>query len=184
VGNITQLLNAAERGDSGATEELFATVYEELRRLAAGKLARESSSHTLQATALVNEAYLRLIGEGTLPSFRDRGHFFSAAATAMRRILIDNARRRQATKRGGHKYRRQILNDVAEVVDDDELLAVDAALEKLANQNPLIAKLVELRYFSGLTGDQTAEVLGISPSAVDRHWTYARAWLRREIQRF
>jgi RNA polymerase sigma factor (TIGR02999 family) len=102
----------------------------------------------------------------------------------MRRILIDNARRRHATKRGGNEYRRQILNDVAAPVDDDEVLAVDEALEKLVNHNPLIAKLVKLRYFSGLTGDQTAEVLGISTSTVDRHWTYARAWLRREIQGF
>jgi RNA polymerase sigma factor (TIGR02999 family) len=181
MSDVTQLLVAIAEGDSRATGELFAKVYAELRQLAAAKLARERSGHTLQVTALVNEAYLRLVGDGKMPSFKHGAHFFSAAATAMRRILVDNARRRQATKRGGQKNR-QPLEDIAAPVDDDELLAVNEALEKLATQNELVAKLVELRYFSGLTGDQTAEVLGISASTVDRHWTYARAWLRREIR--
>jgi RNA polymerase sigma factor (TIGR02999 family) len=181
MGDITKLLVAVECGDRRAMEELFASVYEELRRLAARKIALEQPGHTLQATALVNEAYLKLVGDSAAPSFKDRRHFFCASATAMRRILIDNARRRHAQKRGGQQ-RRQPLNDVAAQVDDDELLAVNEALERLAAHDQLIAKLVELRYFSGLTGDQTAEVLGISASTVDRHWAYARAWLRREIE--
>ena len=144
--------------------------------------SQENPGQTLDATGLVHEAYLRLVGDSAeRRSFHDRGHFLAAAAAAMRRILIDNARRKRAQKRGGG-LQRQPLEIVAAPQPDENLLALDKALERLAAEDPVKAKLVELRYFAGLTGDQAAEVLGISPTTADRHWAYARAWLRAEVQ--
>jgi RNA polymerase sigma factor (TIGR02999 family) len=159
-------------------------VYDELRELAGRKLAYEKPGHTLQGTALVHEAYLRLAGPKRAPRlYRDRGHFFASAAAAMRRILIDDARSRLTRKRGGgfDAARREPLEDVAAPEADGELLALDEALRKLAAADPQKARLVELRYFAGLTGEQAAEALGISPTTADRHWAYARAWLQAEI---
>ena len=181
MSEVTRILGAIEQGDPHAAGQLLPLVYDELRRLAAHKLACEKPGHTLDATALVHEAYLRLVGDQEKPrQFQDRSHFFAAAAAAMRRILIDNARRKRSQKRGGG-LRRQPLEAVADPTPDDDLLALDEALEKLAAQDPIKARLVELRYFAGLTGEQAAEVLGISPSTADRHWVYARAWLRAEV---
>ena len=156
-------------------------VYDELRKLAAARLAQERPGQTLQATALVHEAYLRLVGSESGGSYRDRHHFFAMAATAMRRILVDGARAKLAEKRGGG-HAREPLGDVAVAPPDEEILALHEALEKLAADDPLKAQLVELRYFAGLTGDQAAAVLGISPSAADRHWAFARAWLQAEVR--
>jgi RNA polymerase sigma factor (TIGR02999 family) len=181
MSDLTEILNAVERGDTQAASQLLPLVYDELRRLASQKLAQENPGQTLQPTALVHEAYLRLAGDKTQPrSFKDRGHFFAAAAAAMRRILIDNARRKRAQKRGGD-MERQTLEAVAAPEPDEDLLALDEALEKLASRDPLKARLVELRYFAGLTGEEAADVLGISPTTADRHWAYARAWLRAEV---
>jgi len=181
MADVTQILNAIEQGDAQAAEQLLPLVYDELRRLAAQKLTQEKPGQTLQPTALVHEAYLRLVGEGKKPRpYKDRGHFFAAAATAMRRILIDGARRKRAQKRGGG-LQRQDLDAVAAPKSDEDLLALNEALEKLNAQDSLKARLVELRYFAGLTSDQAAEVLGISPTTAERHWAYARAWLRAEV---
>ena len=180
MAELTQILSAIEQGDPRAAEQLLPLVYDELRKLAAAKLALEHPGQTLQATALVHEAYLRLVGPGEEQRWDNRRHFFAAAAEAMRRILIENARRKQTKKRGGGRQR-QPLDDVASPAPDEELLALDEALHKLAAADPQKARLVELRYFAGLTGDQAAAVLGISPSTADRHWVYARAWLRREL---
>jgi RNA polymerase sigma factor (TIGR02999 family) len=182
MSDVTHLLNAIKQGDQAAANQLLPLVYEELRRLAVRKLAQEKPAHTLQPTALVHEAYLHLLGDqGNARSFKDRGHFFAAAASAMRRLLIDNARRKRAQKRGGGRQRQQ-LDAVAAPEPDQDLLALDEALEKLAAKDPLKAQLVELRYFAGLTGEQAAQVLGISATTADRHWAYARAWLRAEIR--
>jgi RNA polymerase sigma factor (TIGR02999 family) len=180
MSDVTRILSAIEQGDSQAAEQLLPLVYEELRRLAAHKLAHENPGHTLQATALVHEAYLRLVGSETPRLYRDRAHFFTTAATAMRRILTDNARLKNTDKHGG-QYRREPLQDIADT-DDGELLALNEAMQKLAAQDPLKAQLVELRYFAGLTGDQAAEVLGLSTSTADRNWAYARAWLQAEVR--
>jgi RNA polymerase sigma factor (TIGR02999 family) len=181
MNDVTLILSAIERGDARAYERLLPLVYDELRRLAARNLAREKTGQTLQATALVHEAYLRLVGQEGPRSYQDRGHFFAAAAAAMRRILVDNARRKGAGKRGGG-LRRQELGDVAAPEADEELLALDEALVKLAAKDPQKARLVELKYFAGLTGEQAAAVLGISPTTADRHWAYARAWLQAEVR--
>jgi RNA polymerase sigma factor (TIGR02999 family) len=182
MSDVTRLLESIEHGDPHAASQLLPLVYHELRRLAAHKLAHEKPGQTLNATALVHEAYLRLAGpQGESRSFKDRGHFFAAAAQAMRRILIDNARRKQTRKHGG-RLQRQELEAIAAPAPDDELLALDEALDKLAAREPLKARLVELRYFGGLTGEQAAEVLGISPTTADRHWAYARAWLQAEVR--
>jgi RNA polymerase sigma factor (TIGR02999 family) len=149
--------------------------------LAATKLAQEKPGQTLQATALVHEAYVRLVGQDSAHVYRDRSHFFAAAATAMRHILIDQARKKQTKKRGGELHR-QPLDGVAAVQADEELLALDEALQKLAAQDPEKARLVELRFFGGLTGDQAAEVMGISTSTADRYWAFARAWLQAEVR--
>jgi RNA polymerase sigma factor (TIGR02999 family) len=173
--------------DPKPARELLPLVYDELRRLAAQRMARESPGQTLQATALVHEAYLRLVGTGAQPDWDSRGHFFAAAAEAMRRILVENARRKQSSKHGGG-WRRDVDAEAEALVApepdtdmDMDLPALDAALHRLAERDPLKAKLVELRYFAGLTGDQAAAVLEISPSSADRQWVYARAWLRREL---
>ena len=181
MGDVTRILAGIDQGDPHAAEQLLPLVYEELRRLAALKMALEQPGQTMQATAIVHEAYLRLVGAETPPLFRDRHHFFAAAATAMRRILIDNARRKQSEKHGGGR-RRDVLEDMAGPEPNNDLLAVDEALQKLAAQDPIKARLVELRYFAGLTGDQAAAVLGISTSTADRDWTYARAWLQAELR--
>ena len=178
---VTQLLNAIERGEPQAAGRLLPLVYDELRKLAAQKLAQEKPGQTLDATSLVHEAYLRLVGDESERRFTDRQHFFRMAATAMRRILIDRARRKRSRKHGGGQ-RRQELDAVAAPQPDEELLALDTALDKLAAGDPVKAKLVELRFFAGLTGAQAAEVLGISPATADRWWSYARAWLQAEMQ--
>jgi RNA polymerase sigma factor (TIGR02999 family) len=181
VNEVTRILSAIEQGDPSAAEQLLPLVYNELRRLAAKHLAHEKPGQTLDATALVHEAYLRLAGDQEeRRRFKNRCHFFAAAAAAMRRILVDNARRKRSQKRGGGRQRRQ-LEAVAAPEPEEDLMALDEALVKLAAQDPVKTRLVELRYFAGLTGEQAAEVLGISPSTTDRHWAYARAWLRAEV---
>src|SRR6266850_6486872 len=181
LSEVTQMLARLQAGDRQAADDLLPLIYDELRHVAAARLAREQPGQTLQATALVHEAWLRLVGSSQSPSFQGRGHFLAAAAVAMRRILIDNARRRQAEKRGD-EWIRQPLDSIAAPAPDEELLALDAALAELAERDPLKSRLVELRYFVGLTGDEAAEVLGISPSTADRHWSYARAWLQTQVR--
>jgi RNA polymerase sigma factor (TIGR02999 family) len=177
--DVTRLLDAAARGDRRAAADLLPLVYDELRRLAAAKLAREKPGNTLQPTALVHEAYLRLVGD---QKFDGRGHFFAAAAEAIRRILVESARRKAAAKRGGQFARGDLDPDLlAAPTPDGDLLALDEALERLVAADPVKAELVKLRYFAGLTADQAAAALGISPSAADRHWAYARAWLFRAV---
>jgi RNA polymerase sigma factor (TIGR02999 family) len=180
--DVTQILSAIEQGDPSAAEQLLPLVYDELRKLAAQKLAHEAPGQTLEATALVHEAYLRLVGRGEEPHWHNRRHFFAAAAEAMRRILVDNARRKQTDKHGGGWQRRDLDAEALVAPEGDlDLLALDAALKRLAERDPLKARLVELRYFAGLTGDQAASVLGMSASSADRAWVYTRAWLRREL---
>jgi RNA polymerase sigma factor (TIGR02999 family) len=182
MNDVTHILAAIERGDPNAAEQLPPLVYDELRRLAAQRLAHERPGQTLQATALVHEAYLRLVGPDPARTWDSRGHFFAAAAEAMRRILVENARRKQARKHGGDQRRADMDLDALIAPEPEmDLLALDAALERLAARDPQKARLVELRYFAALTGDQAAAVLGISPSGADRQWTYTRAWLRREL---
>jgi RNA polymerase sigma factor (TIGR02999 family) len=183
MSDVTRILNAIEQGNAQVVDELLPAVYQELRRLAAWKLSQEPPGQTLQATALVHEAYIRLVSEGK-QSWTGRSHFFAAAAEAMRRILIDNARRKKSLKYGGG-HQRIDLNEAVVASDDktslDDLIALDEALEKLSKKDKVKADLVKLRYFAGLTIEQAAEVLGISPSTADRHWAYARSWLRLEI---
>jgi RNA polymerase sigma factor (TIGR02999 family) len=182
MSDVTRILNAIERGDAKATEELLPLVYEELRLLAAQKLSHESPGQTLQATALVHEAYLRLVGsEGQ--NWHSRGHFY-AAAEAMRRILIDNARRKKSLKRGGDRLRIELDAAILEGGESrlmDDLIALDEALRKFSEKDRLKAELVKLRFFAGLTCEQTACVLGISTATAERYWDYARSWLRVEI---
>ena len=179
--DVTRILSAIQQGDLHAAQQLLPLVYDELRKLAAQKLAHERPGQTLDATSLVHEAYLRLVGDESGRQFTDRQHFFRAAATAMRHILIDRARRKQSRKHGGGR-RRHELDALAAPQADEQLLALDTALDKLAACDPLKAKLVELRFFAGLTGTQAAEVLGIAPATADRWWSYARAWLQAEMQ--
>jgi RNA polymerase sigma factor (TIGR02999 family) len=183
MSEVTRILAAIEQGDTAAAEQLLPLVYDELRRLAASKLAQEKPGQTLDATALVHEAYLRLVGNESPepPQWQGRGHFFGAAAEAMRRILIDNARRKQSEKHGGGRSRQDLAETVAAPRPDEDLIALDDALTRLAQRHPDKARLVELRYFAGLTGEQAAAIMGISPSTADGHWVYARAWLRREL---
>ena len=182
MSDLTRLLDAASTGNPKAAAELLPLVYEELRVLAAARLAGEKSGATLQPTALVHEAYLRLVGPADEPRWDDRRHFFSAAAQAMRRILIDAARRKRAHKHGGGRQRAAVDCDALTAPEPGlDLVALDAALVRLAERDPLKSRLVELRYFGGLTGEQAAAVLGISPSSADRQWVFTRAWLRREM---
>ena len=181
MSDVTQILQQIESGDPSAAEELLPLVYDQLRKLAAARMTHEAPDHTLQATALVHEAYVKLVGGKSPPGYRDRRHFFATAATAMRQILVDRARAKRSEKRGGH-LNREPLVDVAAPLPDDELLALNEALDKLSVEDPVKAQLVELRYFAGLTGDQAAAVLGISPSTADRHWVFARAWLQTEVR--
>ena len=182
MSDVTQILNAIERGDARAAEELLPLVYDELRKLAAHKMANEIPGQTLQPTALVHEAWLRLTDNDGLVQFNSRGHFFGAAAEAMRRILIENARRKQAQRHGGGQQRVDVTEiEIAENGADDEMLAINDALEKLALLDRPKAELVKLRYFVGLTLEEAAEILGISQPTAKRHWAYARAWLHAEI---
>jgi RNA polymerase sigma factor (TIGR02999 family) len=178
---VTRILSAIEQGEPQAAQQLLPLVYDELRKLAAQKLRLEKPGQTLDGTALVHEAFLKLVQGDESKRYKDRQHFFAAAATAMRRILIDNARRKLTEKHGGG-LKRKSLDQVAARQPDEELLAVDEALRKLAESDPAKARLVELRYFAGLSGEEAAEVLGISPTTADRHWAYARAWLQAEIR--
>jgi RNA polymerase sigma factor (TIGR02999 family) len=181
MNDVTRVLSAIEQGDPKAPEQLLPLVYEELRKLAAQRLARESPGQTLQATALVHEAYLRLIDSET-PTWNSRGHFFSAAAEAMRRILIENARRKRAEKHGGNLLRVELDDvDVPAEAPSEEILAVDEALSRLAAEDPTKAELVKLRDFGGLSVEDAARVLGISRATADRYWAYARVWLYSEL---
>jgi RNA polymerase sigma factor (TIGR02999 family) len=182
MSDVTRLLDAAVGGDPQAAAEVLPLVYDELRKLAAARMAEEKPGQTLDATALVHEAYVRLVGGEQSRDWNGRGHFFAAAAEAMRRILVDNARRKQSRKHGGGRQREDLDAAVLAAPESDvDLVALDAALSRLAELDPLKARLVELRYFAGLTGEQAAAVLGMSTSAVDRLWVYTRAWLRREL---
>jgi RNA polymerase sigma factor (TIGR02999 family) len=182
MNDVTTILSAIEQGDPHAAEQLLPVVYDELRKLAAQKLAHEAPGQTLQATALVHEAYLRLVDVDKAQQWNSRGHFFAAAAEAMRRILVEAARRKRRLCHGGG----MVCHDLDGVEPTgpeprDDLLALDEALSRLADRDPDKAELVKLRYFAGLTVDQAAAVLGISPATADRHWAYARAWLHAEI---
>jgi RNA polymerase sigma factor (TIGR02999 family) len=178
MSDVTQILNRIQHGELKAASELLPLVYEELRKLAALKMSQEKPGQTLDATALVHEAYLRLVGPLEERSFADRGEFFAAAATAMHRILIESARRKQRIKRGGRMQRAPLdLDGLAADSPGEDLLDLHDALEELAASEPLKAKLVELRYFTGMTLPKAAECLGISSSTADRAWRYARAWL-------
>jgi len=183
---VTRALEAVIAGDPRAAEQLLPLVYDELRRLATARLAREPSGQTLQATALVHEAYLRLVGSDSDKPWDGRGHFFAAAAEAMRRILIESARRKRRLRRGGGRGRIDV--DLERLVPANEgaahdLLALDEALERLAAEEPAAAAVVKLRYFGGLTTEQAATVLGVSLRTANRHWAYARAWLYHELKR-
>jgi RNA polymerase sigma factor (TIGR02999 family) len=183
MSELTRLLEQIEQGDPRAVDALLPVVYDELRRMAARKLTHEKPGHTLQATALVHEAYMRLVNGDGEPRWENRRHFFAAAAEAMRRILVESARRKDARKRGAGLERCDLDEDALVGPEPDtDLLDLDAALRRLAEHDAAKAKLVELRYFAGLTGEQAAELLGISPSTADREWAYARAWLHRELQ--
>jgi len=180
MSEVTRILDAIDQGDVQAVDNLLPLVYEELRRLAAQKMSRESPGQTLQATALVHEAYIRLVGEDK--NWKGRTHFFAAAAEAMRRILIENARRKGRLKRGGGRHRVDFENaDLAVDGPSTDLIALDEALVKLAEEDRVVAELVKIRYFAGLTLEQAAEIIGVSRRTADRYWAYARAWLYQEI---
>jgi RNA polymerase sigma factor (TIGR02999 family) len=184
MSEATRILSAIEQGDPHAAEQLLPLVYDELRKLAAAKLAQERPGQTLSATALVHEAYLRLVGADQGQHWNSRGHFFAAAAEAMRRILVEQARRKRSVKHGGHRVRIDL--EEALVVGDEpplDLLGLDEVLDQLAGADPRAAELVKLRFFAGLTGEQAAELLGISPRSADMLWAYARAWLFERLQR-
>jgi len=182
MSEATVMLAAVGAGDAKAAEQLLVLVYDELRRLAASKLAYEAPGQTLQPTALVHEAWLRLVGDKT-PAFNDREHFFRASAEAMRRILIDRARRKHTQRHGGEYHRVDFEGfDLAAPAADDQLLAVNEALDKLAREHPVQAELVKLRYFAGLTNEEVSQVLGISLSTAKNYWTFSRAWLLNEIE--
>jgi len=183
MSDVTRILNAIERGEAQATEELLPLVYEELRLLAARKLSHEPPGQTLQATALVHEAYLRLVGDEP-QSWSGRGHFFGAAAEAMRRILVEKARRKKGPRHGGDHVQitlNEALVGTSRTISGEDLAALNEALEKLEKEDPPKAELVKLRFFGGLTGRQAAEVLGISYATEQRYWAYARSWLRVEV---
>ena len=182
MSDVTHILNAIEKGDAKAADDLLPLVYGELRKLAAHKMAGEAAYQTLQPTALVHEAWLRLVGSKD-QSWENRGHFFGAAAEAMRRILIENARRKRAVRHGGKQQRVDIDKlEIAANTKDEELLAMDDALERFTVFDPQKAELVKLRYFAGLTNDEAAGILGISGPTAKRWWTYARAWLFSQIR--
>jgi len=182
MSDVTRLLDAIQHGDPQAAEELLPLIYQELRQIAAAKMAREQPGHTLQATALVHEAWLRVAGNDGQAQFQNRAHFFGAAAEAMRRILIDRARRRKAVRHGGDMQKTDLDGlEIPAPGDDDELLALNEALDKLATTDPPKAELVKLRYFVGLSFEDTAAALGIAVPTAKRWWAYARAWLLAEM---
>ncbi len=185
MSEVTRVLSAIEQGDPHAAEQLLPLVYDELRKLAAQRLAQEKPGQTLQATALVHEAYLRLIDVNQPQPWNSRGHFFAAAAEAMRRILLNHARDKKRHKRGGD-WRKLDLNAlaVADNASDDELIALDDALERLARENPACAELVKLRFFTGLTFAEAAAALGLARRTADRYWSYARAWLYEALREY
>ena len=181
--DVTRILSAIEQGDPVAAEQLLPLVYDELRKLAAQKLAQEKPGQTLQATALVHEAYLRLVEAQMGQNWNGRGHFFAAAAEAMRRILIDNARRKKRAKRGGDRKRIELDDPRLSYTEPvEELIAIDEALEQLALDDPQAAQLVKLHFFAGLSIEDAAEIVGFSRSTAYEHWAYARAWLHRRIR--
>ena len=181
MSEVTRILNAIEQGETRAADQLLPLVYEELRKLAASKMSREAPGQTLQPTALVHEAWLRLVGKED-PQWNNRAHFFGAAAEAMRRILIENARRKLARRHGGGQVRLNVDDlEIAAPGSDDQVLAINDALEKFVSIDPLKAELVKLRYFAGLTIEQAAKVLEISEATAKRWWSYARAWLYTEV---
>lgn len=183
MSNVTQILQRVEQGDGKAAEELLPLVYEELRRLAAAKMAQEAPGQTLQATALVHEAWLRLVHSED-QTWANRAHFFSAAAEAMRRILVENARRKSRLKRGGGQERVELEQlDLAETTPDEKVLLINEALEKLQNVDSQKARVVVLKFFGGLTNQEVAENLNLTERTVERHWAYAKAWLFREIRK-
>jgi RNA polymerase sigma factor (TIGR02999 family) len=183
MSEVTRILERAEQGDSQAAVELLPLVYNELRKLAAHKMANEPSGHTLQPTALVHEAWLRLVGEDR-PTFENRGHFFSAAAEAMRRILVEKARRKGRLRHGGELQRVDFTDlDVAIAEDDDAVLAVSEALDRLAKLDAVASELIKLRFFGGLPNVEAARVLGLAERTAKRTWAYARAWLYDELKR-
>jgi RNA polymerase sigma factor (TIGR02999 family) len=182
--DVTRILSAVEEGDPHAAEQLLPLVYTELRRLAAARLAGEKPGQTLDATALVHEAYLRLVDVGQAEHWNSRGHFFAAAAEAMRRILIERARRKGRIRHGGGLARVDLLDgEIAAPADDEQLLRLDDALTRLAAARPQAAELVKLRFFAGLTLEEIAPILALSPRTTRRLWAFARAWLRREMER-
>jgi RNA polymerase sigma factor (TIGR02999 family) len=184
MADVTRLLDDAAAGDPRAAAELLPLVYDELRRLAAARMAQELPGHTLQATALVHEAYLRLVGGDPVSRWSSRGHFFAAAAEAMRRILVDQARRRQANRHGGGRVRSDLPDDLAaQPVPSDDLVALDEALTRLERHDADAARLVKLRYFAGLSHQEAADALGVSRGAADRLWALARAWLYRQLSK-
>ena len=183
MNEVTKTLSAIEQGDPHAAEQLLPLVYEELRKLAAERMAQEKPGQTLQATALVHEAYLRLVDVDREQRWNSRGHFFAAAAEAMRRILIETARRKQGPKQGGHLARQDLdAVDLAAPESPERVLALDDALQKLTEQDKTAADVVRLRFFAGLPLPEVAKLLGISPRTADRLWAYARAWLHHEMQ--
>jgi RNA polymerase sigma factor (TIGR02999 family) len=183
MGEVTRIMAQIESGDPSAAEQLLPLVYDELRRLAKERMAQENPGQTLQATALVHEAYLRLVDVQHVQHWNSRGHFFAAAAEAMRRILVESARRKRGPQRGGNLMRRDLDGvDLAVPPDRDDLLALDEALQKLAANDKSAADVVQLRFFAGLPLAEVARILNISPRTVDRLWAYARAWLHEEIQ--
>jgi RNA polymerase sigma factor (TIGR02999 family) len=184
MSEVTRILSAIEQGDAHVAEQLLPLVYDELRKLAAQKLAQEKPGQTLQATALVHEAYVRLVDEDNPQQWNSRGHFFAAAAEAMRRILVDSARRKHADKHGGDRRRVELPADLSGPEPSaDDLVALDEALSRLEGHDADAARLVKLRYFAGLSHQQAAETLGISRGAADRLWALARAWLFRQLSK-
>ena len=186
MSDITQILSQIESGDSSAADQLLPLIYDELRKLASAKLLGEKPGQTLQATALVHEAYLRILGNGSEQGWDSRGHFFAAAAESMRRILVDRAREKNAQKRGGNMSRIELGDDLIKGSSsgkDNQLLVLDIALNALEMHDETKAKLVKLRYFAGLTGEQAANALGIGVSTADKYWAYAKVWLRSEMKR-
>src|SRR5262245_6769618 len=183
MNDVTSILSAIEQGDAHAAEELFPLVYDALRELAARKLAQETPGQTLQATALVHEVYLRLVDVNKAQHWNSRGHFFAAVAEAMRRILVDNARKKRSLKRGGAQARQPLDEaEIAAPVPGEDIVALNEALDRLAEHDAEAARLVNLRFFAGFTSGQAAEALGISPRTADRAWCYARAFLLKELK--
>jgi RNA polymerase sigma factor (TIGR02999 family) len=183
MSEVTQILDAIDRGDRKAASDLLPLVYDELRKLAAARMANEAAGHTLQPTALVHEAWMRLAGNDANVQFANRAHFFAAAAEAMRRILIDRARRKGAEKRGGDRRRIDLDKvDIAAEADDDTLLLVNDALEKLAKEDASAAEIAKLRFFGGLTLEEAAQVMGVTERTANRYWAFARVWLFDEMR--